>query len=128
MSVGEIGELYPPINLNYTVKNANHVVLTWDEPEGKGLTVKGYNIYRNGEIIAVEPVREEITFTDIVPQNGEYKYEVTALYGSSLESEPSEPAMVVINGMCISIGAIAVEQTEGANILVSWENYLLQKY
>jgi gingipain R len=122
ITVGEIGELFPPLNLTYTVEKANHVILNWDEPEGKGLTVTGYNVYRDGELINAEPVRDEVTFTDVVPANGEYKYEVTALYGTTMESDPSEPVTVSINGMCIPIGKpITVEQTEGANILISWE-------
>jgi gingipain R len=118
---GEI-ELFPPLNLTFTVEKANHVILEWEAPESKSLTVTGYNVYRDGEPITPEPIRDENRFTDIVPANGEYKYEITALYGETLESDPSDPVIVSINGMCISISeTISVEQTEGENILVSWE-------
>jgi gingipain R len=114
-------ELPAPLNLSYTVENANHVILEWTEPDGKGLTVAGYNVYRDDELITPEPVKDENTYTDIVPANGVYQYEITALYGTSLESDPSDPVTVTIDGMCIPIGKnITVVQTEGANILVSW--------
>jgi len=122
MPVGEIGELYPPINLNYSVEKANHVILTWEAPNNKGLAVKGYNIYRNDELITAEPVREELTYTDIVPENGEYKYEVTALYGTTLESDPSNSVTLVIDGMCVPIGSnIILEEIDGTDVLISWE-------
>jgi len=112
-------ELPEPKNLAYTVEYANHVVLTWDAPEGK-LPIKGYNIYRNDELIT-NPLIAEPTYTDIVPQNGNYKYEVTAVYGTSLESELSESISLVINGMCIPFSKnITVEEIESENVLVSW--------
>jgi len=118
---GEL-EFPAPINLTYTIENANHVILSWDAPEGNVLTVQGYNVYRDNEKINIELVRDEMTFKDIVPQNGEYEYEVTALYGSTFESDFSEPVTVIIDGMCIPIANnITLEQIEGANILVSWE-------
>jgi len=113
-----------PLNLTYIVENANHVVLSWNIPEERdGLNVQGYNIYRNNAPIPQNPVEEGVTYTDIVPQNGEYKYVVTALYGAALESNPSNLVTVIIDGMCIPFSNnIALEQmkTEGYNILVSW--------
>ena len=116
----------PPLNLTATVEYANHVVLNWDEPqESETLTLSGYNVYRDSELISPEPVRETRSYTDIVPQNGTYTYVVTALYGNgALESVPSNPATVTIDGMCIPVGnAIALEQPdkEAYNVLVSWE-------
>jgi hypothetical protein len=117
---GEI-ELFPPLNLTYTVEKANHVILTWDAPEGKSLTVTGYNVYRDDDIITPEPI-SELIFTDVVSANGVYEYYVTALYSETLESEPCDSVIVSINGMCVPItNSITVVQTEGANILVSWE-------
>jgi len=120
ITVEEMGDPVPPKNLTYTVEKANHVILNWEAPEGKGLTPKGYNVLRDDEKLNDELVTET-TITDIAPANGEYKYKVTAVYGTELESEPCEPVTVTINGMCIPIGkSITVEQTEGVNILVSW--------
>jgi len=118
MAGGEL-ELPEPRNLVYEVEYANHVVLAWEEPEGKTLPVKGYNIYRDDELITLAPVGT--TYTDIVPQNGEYKYIVTAVYGTKLESDPSNPVSLVINGMCVPFSNnITLEEIEGTTVLVSW--------
>jgi hypothetical protein len=121
---GEL-ELNEPLHLQYTVALANHVSLTWDAPESSTLPVKGYNVYRDSVLITADPIKEERTYTDIVSQNGEYTYTVTAWYGNELESEPSNPVTVVVNGMCIPIGNdITLEkiktENETVNILVSW--------
>jgi len=103
---GEL-ELLPPQNLTFTIENTHHVLLNWEAPEEhQDLSVKGYNVYRNDELITQEPVRYGTSLTDIAPQNGEYKYEVTALYAldnssDSLESAPSEPVLVLIEGMSV---------------------------
>ena len=111
--------LNAPKNLTHVVEKANHVVLTWEAPEGKGLTVQGYNVIRDGETLNEELVTET-TYTNIVPANGEYKYEVTAVYGTLLESDPCDPVTATVNGMCIPLNAITVAQTEGKNIQISW--------
>ncbi|MCL2245762.1 MAG: C25 family cysteine peptidase [Lentimicrobiaceae bacterium] len=114
-------ELPEPINLTSNVENANHVVLSWEEPEDKGLTVKGYKLYRDETLITLEPITQELTFTDIVPQNGEYEYVVTAVYGTTLESESSNTISVVVDGMCIPISNhLTLEEKADNNILVSW--------
>ncbi|MCL2512067.1 MAG: C25 family cysteine peptidase, partial [Bacteroidales bacterium] len=121
-TLGDAPELFPPINLRGTVEKANRVLLTWDEPTGKALTITGYKLYRDDQLITPEPVRDTRSYTDVVPANGEYKYEATALYGiSELESEKSEPAMVIIDGLCIPISSTITLQQEGTGILVSWE-------
>ncbi|MCL2168061.1 MAG: C25 family cysteine peptidase [Lentimicrobiaceae bacterium] len=123
---GELPDLHTPQNLSYSVENANHILLEWETPEEiENLAVTGYNIYRDELLINTEPVINEVSFTDIVPTNGEYKYEVTALYGTTLESDPSEPVLITIDGMCIPFGNKIIleqpEEEEGVNILVSWE-------
>jgi hypothetical protein len=120
---GEIPELFPPQKLTYTVEKANHVILNWKAPEeGKNLNVKGYNIYRDDVQINTELIIDETSFTDFAPANDVYKYEVTAFYGTSLESEPSEPVEVLIEGMCLPIiDNIIVDETEGDNIFISWK-------
>ena len=112
--------LYAPENLTYKVEKANHVVLTWDAPGSKGLTLQGYNVLRDSKKVNDELVIET-TYTDIVPANGEYRYEVTAVYGPEQVSDPCDPVTVTVNGMCIPIStAITVTQTEGKNIQISW--------
>jgi hypothetical protein len=123
VTIGDMPELPEPLNLTGIVELANHVVLNWDAPEDKSLDVTGYNVYRDNELINTEPVRDTRTYTDIVSQNGEYKYNVTALYNESgtMESEPSNTVTVVIDGMCMPFGSDIVVEQEGYNILVSWE-------
>ena len=122
ISVGEMPELPSPLNLTYILENVNHVVLSWNTPEERDeLTVKGYNIYRDNVRVTQNPVEEGTTYTDIAPANGEYKYKVTALYGTTWESEPSEHVTVLIDGMCIPFSSnIALEQIEERKIRVSW--------
>jgi len=126
ISTGEAPELFPPQNLTFTVENANHIVLTWEAPEAQdGFPVRGYNVYRNDELITQEPVRNETSFTDIAPQNGEYEYEVAALYNlsGSLESEHSNPVVVLVEGMCVPLGdkiTVVVPQYSGTDVLISW--------
>jgi len=117
--------LNAPEKLTAEVEKANHVILTWDAPKGKGLTLKGYNVYRNDGLITMEPISDVTAFTDIAPANGEYKYAVTAFYGATLESEPSNSVTVLIDGMCIpfdskKITAVQSFEIEGVNVLISW--------
>jgi hypothetical protein len=86
------------------------------------LEVTGYNVYRDDALVNTEPVRDTRSYTDVVPQNGEYKYAVTALYGT-LESEPCDPVMVTIDGLCMPVDVFSVEQPDNQvyAILVSWE-------
>jgi len=121
---GDIPELFPPQNLTFTVEEASHVLLKWDAPEeNEVFPVRGYNVYRNDELITLEPVRNGTSFTDIVPQNGEYEYEVAALYNlsGSLESEHSNPVTVLIEGMCVPFSnSITVVVPSGTDVLISW--------
>ena len=122
ISVGVL-ELNAPKNLSFITELANHVILNWEAPEGKGLTVAGYNVYRNEQLITFEPIKEELTYTDIVEANGEYKYEVTALYNASgsLESEPCAFVTVTIDGMCVPFpNDIMAIEDEDNHIVVSW--------
>jgi hypothetical protein len=124
LHTGENIELFPPKDLTGKVEKANHVVLNWEAPEeNEIMPVKGYNIFRNEELITQEPVRDEITFTDIVPQNDTYTYHVTALYNlsGSLASESSNTITVTIDGMCVPFTKkiTLAEMTENS-ILISW--------
>jgi gingipain R len=126
ISIGDAPELFPPINLTATVELANHVVLNWDAPKETGITLVGYNVYRDGDPILSKYINPDTrTYTDIVPQNGEYTYYVTALYGDggTMESGPSNSVTVTIDGMCMPVNSVVLEQeVEGVyEILVSWE-------
>ncbi len=57
--------------------------------------VVGYNIYRDGERLNTDPVKA-CTFFDGNLGNGEYTYEIQALYNTSFESPKSEPVKVKV--------------------------------
>lgn len=58
---------------------------------GKDVTLKGYNIYRDGELINDKPV-EEATYADTEMEEGIHTYRVSAVYdkGESLACAPVE--------------------------------------
>jgi hypothetical protein len=121
IQVGGELELPEPLNLTFEVELANHVILDWEAPGGKSLTIRGYNVYRDDEKINPELIREGVTFTDIAPQNGNYKYAVTASYGTTLESEFSEPITVMIDGMCIPVANIVSEEMSDTTVFITWD-------
>ncbi len=80
-------EFMPPASLSAVAGN-ELVILTWNEPPDSLRTVSGYNVYRDGEQINEETVKEtEYTDTD-VSNSITYSYYVTALYDEG-ESERS---------------------------------------
>ena len=56
----------------------------------------GYNVYRNGNMIA--ELLSETTYSDDIIENGTYTYFVTAVYPNG-ESEPSNSVVVEITGV-----------------------------
>ncbi|MBR4846283.1 MAG: hypothetical protein IKU98_07685, partial [Bacteroidaceae bacterium] len=61
--------------------------LSWEEPLAGAEGVTGYNIYRNGVKVNVQPITET-NYIDQSPAYGTYTYHVTALYGE-VESKAS---------------------------------------
>ncbi len=55
--------------------------------------VVGFNVYRNGEKVTAKPV-DAVTFTDSVPDYGDYSYTVTAVRQDGTESTQSEQLQV----------------------------------
>lgn len=55
----------------------------------------GYNVYRNGLCLNQTPITAN-SYEDLDLSNGEYSYEVTALYGD-IESPPAGPQDVIVN-------------------------------
>lgn len=63
------------------------------------LTIKGYNVYRNGELITKNPV-EETSFVDTTGVNGEtYTYVVTVVYEGVGESAASNAVKIEFSGV-----------------------------
>ena len=61
--------------------------------EDTTLTLTGYNVYRDGALIAEGVPQPE--FADVPDANGTYTYRVTALYEGQDESQPSNEVTVV---------------------------------
>ncbi|MDR0364727.1 MAG: C25 family cysteine peptidase [Bacteroidales bacterium] len=118
-----IGELPKPVNLQAQIEFANHVILTWESPEDKGLLPVGYNVYKDDLLLEDSPIKGTFSYIDIVDKNDEYKYYVTALYESNMqiESEPCESIVVAIDGMCIAPGIFDVKVLSPNDIRISWE-------
>ena len=55
--------------------------------------VVGFNVYRNGELITQKPI-DAVSFTDNVPDYGDYTYTVTAVQQDGTESAESEKLKV----------------------------------
>ncbi len=72
--------LLPPVNI---VCNAgtDYALLSWDEPND-GANISGYNIYRNGFMVNVEPLINREFRDDNLQEFTEYTYQVSAVYES----------------------------------------------
>lgn len=60
------------------------VTLTWEAP---AVGVKGYNIYRNGELLNAGSFINELTYIDHVTELGDHTYSVTVISSEGCESE-----------------------------------------
>lgn len=73
-------------NLTAT-KEGQSVILNWAPPKPSDYTVSGYNIYKNGELLAGRIM--DTTYTDTALVKGDYRYGVAVLYNDTLESLPA---------------------------------------
>jgi hypothetical protein len=85
--------LPPPENLQAEVVNENDVHVTWDAPSSDAFI--GYNVYRNGNIIAEEI--SELEYMDMDLDPGTYNYQVSAVYDEGMSSLVG-PVSVTITG------------------------------
>ena len=83
-----------PENLTATLdQNKVWVKLTWDAASDADSGVSGYNVYRNGELLAT--VGNTTTYTDkATADETEYVYSVSAVNGGGTEGEKSKEASV----------------------------------
>ncbi|MCD4828112.1 MAG: hypothetical protein K8R90_01605, partial [Candidatus Cloacimonetes bacterium] len=84
--------LYAPQNLIAQVQNGDDVLLNWDAPQ-TGRDLLGYKVYRDGTEIADITDPAMLAYLDTGLANGNYDYEVSALYTSG-ESPMSNLATV----------------------------------
>ncbi|MDE7072846.1 MAG: hypothetical protein K2O66_05775, partial [Bacteroidales bacterium] len=82
--------------------------------------VVGYYIYRNGTRLNTEPINA-CSFFDGGLANGEYAYEIQALYNTSCESQKSAPVTVKVEyeNPCNAPAGLTAKAT-GTNVELSW--------
>ncbi|MDZ4182095.1 MAG: fibronectin type III domain-containing protein, partial [Candidatus Cloacimonadaceae bacterium] len=83
--------LYQPTALSYIVIE-DSVHLSWMAAPNSARALIGYNVYRDGVLIALET---STNYSDTNLSNGVYQYYVTALYGSG-ESLPSNTVTATV--------------------------------
>ena len=83
--------LTPPSSLRAEVEGGV-VNLTWDMPIAPHVTLLGYNVYRNDELINIALITTNIFVDSDEKVDGDYVYQVTAVYdhGESRMSNPVE--------------------------------------
>lgn len=90
--------VWPAINSLKASEDNGVVSLSWDTPtanSGEALApVLGYNVYRDNQKINNDIVESE-TYTDLIEQDGTYKYTVTVVYDTK-ESAPSNEVTVEV--------------------------------
>ena len=92
--IGQGAFLPPPTNVTANV-TGNNVTINWTAPE-VDLLLLGYNMYRDGEVIAAMIV--ETSYTDENCSPGSYWYSVSAIYSEG-ESGIADPVQVDISGV-----------------------------
>ena len=120
-------DLNPPQDLVATA-HYNLVELEWDAPVPQGLTINGYNIYRDDVMINTSPV-VDLEFEDSDVINGvTYQYHITALYdegeseaSNTVEATPEEPlSLDPPENLTITI--------DNGELTVSWDMVLNADY
>ena len=83
---------FPPPNLSATVRSASQVDLAW-QPATDNVGVTGYRVFRNGNPIATLGVTTAYSDTTVAA-NSTYTYDVRAMDGAGLVSDPSNTQTV----------------------------------
>lgn len=76
-------------NLQVTIENQNHPVISWDHPQISKQTDKqlsGYKIYLNNAYVS--SVNDTLFDLGVINESGDYQASVTALYSGDHESDP----------------------------------------
>lgn len=81
-----------------------------------GLTLLGYNVYRDGEKLNASPLTTPQYKDANVTENSEHTYTVTAVYAEG-ESDYSNPfAIKVVNGIATIDGAVGTDEAARYNV------------
>ena len=121
--IGEPMYMPPPQNLTAQV-SGNDVTLTWEEPDMR-LELMGYNVYRDGEMVA--EMMTETTMDDDDCPEGSYWYAVTAMYAEG-ESGHCDPVQVTIGGFIGKIQGFVRDAITNMNIENAWVSALDSDY
>ncbi len=112
--------LYPPRSLAASV-DQDEVTLTWQLPEVQGGLTRdllGYKVYRDGADIVEINDPATLTYLDVDLANGDYDYEVSALYSSG-ESQMSNLVTATVEVLYPPQNlSAAVDQDE---VTLSWQ-------
>jgi len=84
----------PPVIVSVTVEEYS-VLLNWDAPENIDGELLGYNVYRDEEILNIDPITET-EYVDEELADGTYKYQISAVY-EHCESEKTEGEIVTVS-------------------------------
>jgi len=108
----------PPQNLAIQITGSD-VTLSWEAPAAE--EVLGYNVYRDGLIIAEDIT--ELSYTDPDLPDGSYWYAVTALYPEG-ESILCEPVQATIGGFIGKLQGFVRDAQTNLNIESAWVSAL----
>lgn len=115
LTLNQISGTDPPQNLNGQIQNYNNIYLTWQAP-GRELT--GYDIYRNGEILAQLSLPFlETSYLDENLEEGDYSYYVIAVYSEGSSQPSNEVTLSLILPAPENLNLIEA----GTNIIVTWD-------
>ncbi len=116
--IGQPPYMPPPVNLTAQL-SGNDVSLNWDEPER--LEMLGYNVYRDGEMLA--QMLTVNTMMDGDCPDGSYWYAVTCVYAEG-ESDHCSPVQVNIGDFAGKIQGFVRDATTNITIQDAWVSAL----
>ncbi|MCD8394804.1 MAG: choice-of-anchor J domain-containing protein [Bacteroidales bacterium] len=95
----------------------DEVVYTGGAPDYSYLTLKGYNVYRDGKLITAEPITST-EYLDTEAEEGVHKYAVTAVYAEG-ESALSNEVELDNSGVANVLAADVTIEVVGRHIVVN---------
>ncbi len=93
------------------------VVYTGGAPDFSYLTLKGYNVYRDGQLITAEPITAT-EYLDTEAEEGLHTYAVTAVYAEG-ESAISNEVEINISGVANLLASDVTIEVVGRSIVVN---------
>jgi hypothetical protein len=116
----------PPPNLSATVRSASQVDLAW-QAATDNVGVTGYRVFRNGNPIATLGVTTAYSDTSVAP-NTTYTYDVRAMDGAGLVSDPSNTQTVTTPRVAtvVTISPEADARVQAANATTNYGTVYLR--